>query len=53
MLTKEQCEVIEASVLERINGLYPKESLLPVISKIAVQATLLTLQEYEKIQSQP
>lgn len=54
MLTKEQCAQLEKSAMERINKLYSDDnsgSLVKTISHAAVKSTIITLQEYEKINS--
>lgn len=56
MLNEERCIELEDAVIERIKKLYPKkdgvEGLIPVIAQIAAQTTIITLQEYEKMNQQ-
>ena len=56
MLNEEKCIKLEHTVIERIKELYPKEDgvegLIPVIAQIAARTTIITLQEYEKMNQQ-
>ena len=56
MLNKENSIKLENAVIERIKELYPKEDgvegLLQVIAQIAAKTTIITLQEYEKMNQQ-
>jgi len=52
MLDKYTAKTLEKSVLERIKKMYPHDSSIAhEIAHIAVQATIITLQEYEKLNS--
>lgn len=58
MLNKEQCIQLEKSAMEQINKLYTNDDanskLAKVLSNLAVKSTIITLQEYEKLnKSQP
>ncbi len=52
MLDKDTAKILEKNVLKRINKMYPDDSSLSrTIAQISVQATIITLQEYEKLNS--
>jgi hypothetical protein len=51
-LDKDTAEILEKNVLKRINKMYPTDSSLArTIAQISVQAAIITLQEYEKLNS--
>lgn len=50
MLTSENAQLLESKVLERLDKLSPnEENLAKSFSKLAVRATIITLQEYERM----
>lgn len=53
MLDKENSDKLKNAVMERIHQKYPitdgTEKLISVISQIAADTTIITLQEYEKM----
>lgn len=51
MIDKDTAEMLENNVAERINRLYPEEKagLNNAIARVATQAAIITLQEYEKL----
>lgn len=52
MLDSKKSKILEQATLEKIETIFKDENLAKSISKIAVHATILTLQEYEKMQNQ-
>lgn len=55
VMDKETSNKLETAVLERLYAMYPDEpgakGLIRQIARIATQATIITLQEYEKLNS--
>ena len=53
MLDKTTSSILESRALERLYAMYPDESgtkgLARQIARISTQATIVTLQEYEKL----
>lgn len=55
MLDKETSEKLQAAVLERLSEMLPDESgidkFIQSLSRLAVLASVITLEEYEKLNS--
>lgn len=55
MLDKDTAIILEENAMERINKIYPESDeklsgITNLISEISIRATIITLQEYEKLQ---
>lgn len=52
MLDEKNAKLLESKVMERLEKTLPDDSLRKNLSKIIVHSTIITLQEYEKLNNE-